>query len=228
MSKLYNLAKMTTSTTGTGTLTLDSAVSGFLTFAQAGVQDGDIVSYGIVNGSSREVGTGTYTASGTTLTRSVINSTNSNALVSLSGSSIVFITALAKDVPSEIDYVEVTTDKNITATTAATAETFITGNSKTYDGNTRIKIEFWTQMAAPASGSWAVINLWQDSTDLGRIGQIGITSSNGGTIKGEFYTTPSSGSHTYYIKAWTTSGTAVLYAASASSALPSFLRITRA
>lgn len=97
MAKLYNLARMTTATAGTGTITLGSAVPGFLTFAQAGVADGDVVSYGIKDGSNSEVGTGTYTASGTTLTRSVTKSTNSNNPISLSGSAEVYITVRAED-----------------------------------------------------------------------------------------------------------------------------------
>ncbi len=96
--KLYNLAKMTTATTGTGTITLGSAVSGFLSFANAGVQNGELVFYGIRDGSNSEVGYGTYTSSGTTLTRNVIKSTNSDSAISLSGSAIVFITALAQSI----------------------------------------------------------------------------------------------------------------------------------
>jgi hypothetical protein len=92
MAKLYNLARMTTATTGTGTITLGSAVSGYLSFASAGVQDGDTVTYAIKDGSSSEIGEGVYTASGTTLTRSVIKSTNSNSAINLSGSAEVFIT----------------------------------------------------------------------------------------------------------------------------------------
>ena len=102
MAKLFNLARMTTATTGTGTITLGSAASGFLTFAQSGVADGDIVSYGIQDGTSREVGTGTYTSSGTTLTRTVVKSTNSNTAISLSGSAEVFITPLASDISSAL------------------------------------------------------------------------------------------------------------------------------
>lgn len=94
-----NLAKVTTATIGTGTLTLGAAVSGFLTFALAGVADQERVSYGIYDSvsSASEVGRGVYSTSGTTLTRSVIASTNSNALISLSGSAVVIITALAED-----------------------------------------------------------------------------------------------------------------------------------
>jgi hypothetical protein len=97
MSKLYNLARMTTATTGTGTITLGVAVSGYLTFANAGVQSGDVLFYGINDGAASEVGWGTYTASGTTLSRNVIKSTNSNAAINLDGSAQVYVTALAAD-----------------------------------------------------------------------------------------------------------------------------------
>lgn len=97
MAKLYNLARMTTATAGTGTITLGSAVSGYLTFALAGAANGDVVSYGIKDGANSEVGTGTYTSSGTTLTRTVTKSTNANAAISLSGSAEVFITPRAED-----------------------------------------------------------------------------------------------------------------------------------
>jgi len=97
MPKLYNLARMTSATTGTGTLTLGVAVSGYLSFATAGVQNGDIVFYGIKDGANSEVGWGTYTSAGTTLGRNVVKSTNSNAPISCSGAEEVYITALASD-----------------------------------------------------------------------------------------------------------------------------------
>src|SRR5947207_3345680 len=97
MAKLYNLARMTTATTGTGTIALGAAVSGYLSFAQAGVADGTTVSYGINDGANSEVGTGVYAAAGTTLTRAVTKSTNSNAAISLSGTAQVFITPRAED-----------------------------------------------------------------------------------------------------------------------------------
>ena len=98
MAKLYNIARMSTTTTGTGTITLGSAVTGFLSFAGGGAADGETVTYGIEDGSAREIGRGVYTASGTTLTRSVLKSTNSNNPINLSGTAQVFITIAAEDV----------------------------------------------------------------------------------------------------------------------------------
>lgn len=97
--KHFNLAKMSTATTGTGTITLGSAITGFLSFAAAGVADGDWVRYAIVDGNNREVGYGQYTSAGTTLTRNVDTSTNSNNPISLSGSAVVFICAGGDDFP---------------------------------------------------------------------------------------------------------------------------------
>lgn len=103
MAKLFNLARMTTATTGTGTITLGSAVSGYLTFALAGVANGDVVSYAIKDGNNSEIGTGTYTSSGTTLTRTVTKSTNANAAINLSGTAEVFITPRAEDIFNTAD-----------------------------------------------------------------------------------------------------------------------------
>ena len=97
MAKLFNRAKMTTATTGAGTVTLGSASSGFQSFADAGVADGDVVQYVIEEGANFEIGTGTYTASGTTLTRTPTESSNSDAAITLAGSAQVAITAVAAD-----------------------------------------------------------------------------------------------------------------------------------
>ena len=103
MVTLVNRAKMDTATTGTGTITLGSAVAGYQTFAAAGVTDGQTVRYVIEDGSAWEIGSGVYTASGTTLSRSVIESSNSDTEISLSGSASVFISVAAADIvqPSE-------------------------------------------------------------------------------------------------------------------------------
>jgi hypothetical protein len=98
MVTLVNRAKVSTSTTGTGTITLGAAESGYQTFADAGVTDGDVVRYVIEDGNNWEIGTGTYTASGTTLSRTVSESSNSDAAISLSGSAVVYVSATRTDV----------------------------------------------------------------------------------------------------------------------------------
>jgi hypothetical protein len=95
---LGNRAKMTTSTTGTGTISLGSALSGYQTFAQAGITNGQTVRYTIEDGANFEIGSGVYTSSGTTLTRNVTESSNSDSAISLSGSAEVYITASAADI----------------------------------------------------------------------------------------------------------------------------------
>ena len=75
----------TSTTTGTGTFTLAGAVTGFQTFAAIG--DGNTTYYTIVlqGGSEFEVGLGTYTSSGTTLSRdTILSSSNSNNAVNFS------------------------------------------------------------------------------------------------------------------------------------------------
>ncbi len=86
--------KETTTTTGTGTITLAGAEPNFITFTSA-LSDGDTTYYAIVDdaNSDFEVGLGTFTASGTTLARTtVLASSNSGSAVDLqSGTKEVFI-----------------------------------------------------------------------------------------------------------------------------------------
>ena len=96
--KFANRVKVNTSSTGAGQITLGSAVNGFQSFADGGIVDGDEVRYTIIDGDSWEVGTGTYTASGTTMSRTLIES-STGSLLSLSGSNVeVFITMAAVDI----------------------------------------------------------------------------------------------------------------------------------
>jgi hypothetical protein len=97
MVVLVNRAKVSTATTGTGTITLGSAEIGYQTFADAGVVNAAVVRYVIEDGTNWEIGTGTYTTSGTTLSRTVSESNNSDSAINLSGSAVVFVGAVAAD-----------------------------------------------------------------------------------------------------------------------------------
>jgi len=91
---LKDRVKETTTTTGTGTVTLAGAVAGFQSFVVIG--DGNQTFYSIVDSASGawEVGVGTYTASGTTLSRTtVVSSSNAGSLVNFgAGTKDVFVT----------------------------------------------------------------------------------------------------------------------------------------
>jgi hypothetical protein len=88
--------KEETATTGTGTLTLGGAVSGFRTFAAA-VGSGNTCYYACVHRDTAEWEIGIGTVGASTLARTtVLESSNANALVSFtSGNKDVFVTAPA-------------------------------------------------------------------------------------------------------------------------------------
>jgi hypothetical protein len=90
----YPRVRETTTTTGTGTITLAGAVSGYQSFSVVG--NSSKTRYYIVDqsGANWEEGIGTYTSSGTTLSRdTILNSSNAGAAVSFgSGTKDVFQT----------------------------------------------------------------------------------------------------------------------------------------
>ena len=90
---LKDRVKETTTTTGTGTLTLLGAATGFQSFSVIG--DGNTTYYTIDGGTEWEVGLGTYTSSGTTLSRDTVlaSSAGGTTKVTLSaGTKNVFVT----------------------------------------------------------------------------------------------------------------------------------------
>ena len=76
---LADRIRETTTTTGQGTITLDGAVTGFRTFATVG--NGNTTYYVIAGQGTNEweVGIGTYTSSGTTLSRDTVLSSSAGA-----------------------------------------------------------------------------------------------------------------------------------------------------
>jgi len=96
---LADRVQETSTTTGTGTLTLAGAVAGYQAFSVIGNSNSTF--YGIVDEYGQwENGIGTYTSSGTTLSRTtVLSSSNSNSLVNFTaGTKNVFVTYPAEAV----------------------------------------------------------------------------------------------------------------------------------
>lgn len=137
MVKLVNRAKMTTSTTGTGPITLGAASNGYQSFADAGVSNSDTIRYVIEDGTNWEIGTGVYTSSNTSLTRNVSESSNSDAPIVLSGYATIFVSATASDF--------VVTGSDVTMSGG--------GTSQDYAGfSTRAAFVTWASGKSPAVG----------------------------------------------------------------------------
>ena len=100
----HNQAWMTVNSSGTGAFSLVSAVTGYNTFANAGVINNEVVPYGAIDtaNNNSEQGWGVYTTAGSStggpsLTRNPITSTNGGAAINASQSTTVFIAEGATD-----------------------------------------------------------------------------------------------------------------------------------
>lgn len=128
MPKFFDRVKMSLTTTGTGTVTFGSVVSGFQSLADASVVNADVVKYTIESGTNYEVGTGTIGLTGSTYTmaRSPSSSSESNnSAINLTGGAVCFLTMLAEDV------VQTTSDLSDVSSTVPNADQVLSYNSST-------------------------------------------------------------------------------------------------
>jgi hypothetical protein len=126
---LADRVKDTTTTTGTGSVTLSgSPPAGFQSFGAA-IGNGNTTYYTISGGSEWEVGIGTYNSTGPVLNRdTVLSSSNSGSLVSFSaGSKDVFVTYPAERSVNEDASGNVNISITGNATTATTATNLAAG-----------------------------------------------------------------------------------------------------
>lgn len=148
---LADRVRETTTTTGTGTVTLAGAVTGFQTFAAIG--NGNITYYTIAGqGTSEwEVGIGTYTSAGTTLSRdTVLASSASGAKVSFSaGTKDVFCDYPAgRAVIGGMGYIE-------NANTISVSSTINSGNNAISGGP--VTLNSGISVTVPSGSSWTVV-----------------------------------------------------------------------
>jgi len=145
MVKFVDRVKMNLTTTGTGTVTFGSVVSGFQSLSDASVVDADVVRYTIESGTNYESGTGTIGLTGSTYTmaRSPSSSSESdNSAINLGSGAVCFLTMLAEDV------VQVLADLDNVASTAPAG-----GQTLSWDAGT----SSWTP-ASPSGGITSVGN----------------------------------------------------------------------
>lgn len=143
--------KSSTTTTGTGTITLNGAAAGFQGFSVIG--DANVTYYTITDSIANtwEVGIGTYTASGTTLSRTtVLDSSSSGALVSFAaGTKDVFVVYPAgRAVMGGMGYTE-----NISTITVSS--TINTGNNAMSAGP--VTINSGVTVTVPSGSRWVVV-----------------------------------------------------------------------
>lgn len=148
---LADRVKETTTTTGTGTVTLLGAVTGFQSFSAIG--NANVTYYTIAGqtGSEWEVGIGTYTSATLSLSRdTVLASSNAGALVNFSvGTKDVFCDYPAKRaVIGGEGYIE-------NAATVNTSSTVNTGNNAISGGP--VSVASGVVVTVPSGSVWTVV-----------------------------------------------------------------------
>lgn len=135
----------------------------------------------------------------------------------------------------ELNYAQITSAVNVTATAEASADTVITGDAVVYDGSTVVKIEaFAPRIVAPnAVGGYILMVLYDGASSIGFFGMHRIPAASANNASPYYAArrlTPSAASHTYSLRAIVSAGTGVVEAGAGGAGVdvPAFMRITRA
>jgi len=162
----------TTTTTGTGTITLAGAVTGFQSFSVIG--NANTTYYTIAAGSQFEVGIGTYTSSGTLLSRdTILESSNGGSAVDFSaGTKNVFVTypaerALYTDASSNAIALGTPASATLTNASGLPLTTGVTGTLPIANGGTGSTSTTFVNAATNVTGTLPVGNGGTGITSLG-------------------------------------------------------------
>ena len=172
--KIADRVKETTTTTGTGTITLAGAADGFQAFSTLG--DGARTQYAIIDSGNNtwETGIGTYTSSGTTLTRAFIfESSSSGSKINFgAGEKNVFVTMPA-DRAGVLSAVDISSASGTVAgsqsvipetTGGFTLGAVWVGNSTTTISGTVVVFDNATYMLADSAYTNEISPFWVDGT----------------------------------------------------------------
>ena len=152
----------TSTTTGTGTFTLAGAVSGFQSFSVIG--NANTTYYAIVGGTEWEVGLGTYTSSGTTLSRdTILESSNGGTAVNFSaGTKNVFVTYPAEEAVYQdatgtayAPQFAASNGLNVNNGTIGTSYTFPTGYNSVEAGD--VTLSGGVTVTVPSTSRWVIV-----------------------------------------------------------------------
>ena len=167
---LADRVQETTTTTGTGSLTLAGAVAGYQTFAVVG--NGNTCYYTIVDGVAWEVGVGTYSTSGPTLARTTVLSNsngNTSPITLAAGTKSVFVTYPA--------------GKSINLNESGNASPLGTVSSGTWQGTTVGVAYGGTGVTASSGANSVMLRDSNQNVDVNRLNQANTnTAAAGGTI----------------------------------------------
>ncbi len=134
----------------------------------------------------------------------------------------------------ELDHVQFTGVVSPTATTEATANTVVAGNSVAYDGSTIVMIEFFCNGATPDTGGTTgtlIFTLYDGSSSIGLWGYVYSQAASNAyrPVHLARRLTPSNASHTYSCRAYVNTGTGTVIGGSGGAAanVPGFIRVTK-
>jgi hypothetical protein len=159
-------------TPGTGSVTLSSASSGYQTFAAAGGVDGDTFRYLFTDtGNAWEVGMATYTASGTSVTRS-LSASSTGTLLSLTSAAIMSVIDAGEDIAAnQGDWTALTFGS--TGTIFGAAGTYISDQTFSLGAGQMLEIDGYVHKALSANGLLGV------SVDGGSTGYVVFVGNDG-------------------------------------------------
>ncbi len=180
-----------TATTGTGTITLGTALTGFIRLQDdSRITDGALVNYTIEDGNDREMGIGTYASAGGTLARTVVQRTlvsgtyddTSPTAISLSGNAVVRCSAVADDRNFRGASLKMSAVQSISASTNTTITGWDTEEYDTSsfhdngtnperltipDGVSRVRLTLTGWWTTNTTGTLRIINIYKNGVIIG-------------------------------------------------------------